>query len=197
MLAGRKVRGVRVAVIAIAAAVLGGLVLPGASADPDSTIADVQSRVDELHHEAEQASERFNTIKARLGDAHDELRAARDDVEAQSRQTERLRVQVERLVLAQVDGGGVSTTSQLLLSDDPDEFISSMVAMQSYSDQTADLLVSYENSRAELSLRAERAEEQLADIAAAREQLAREQAEIDKKAAAAEDLLAELEAAAA
>ena len=197
MLTGRKWRIVRVSVIATVAVALGGLAVPGASADPDPSIDDVQRRVDDLHHEAEQAAERFNTIRAQMGDARDELAAIRKDVRSQSHETEQLRGQVEQLVLAQVDGTGIDTTGQLLLSEDPDEFISSMVTLQSYSDQTADMLVSYENSRSELDLREQQAEEQLAKISDAKAQMAKEKAEIDDKAAAAEDLLSDLEAEAA
>ncbi len=197
MLTGRKSRAVRLSVIATLAVALGALGLPGASADPEPTIDDVQRRVDTLNHEAEQAAERFNTIRASLGDARDELSAIRADVAAQQDETEQLRSEVEQLVLAEVDGSGIGTTGQLLLSDDPDEFISSMVTLQSFSDQTTDLLTSYENSRSELDLREQQAEDQLAEITAAKEQMAREKAEIDEKAAAAEELLAKLEAEAA
>ena len=168
MLTGRKWRIVRLSVIATVAVALGGVAVPGASADPDPSIDDVQRRVDDLHHEAEQAAERFNTIRAQMGDARDELAAIRKDVRTQSHETEQLRGQVEQLVLAQVDGTGIDTTGQLLLSEDPDEFISSMVTLQSYSDQTADMLVSYENSRSELDLREQQAEEQLAKISDAK-----------------------------
>jgi len=197
VLTGRKCRIVRLSVIATVAVALGAVAVPGASADPEPSIDDVQRRVDDLHHEAEQAAERYNTIRAQMGDARDELSAIRADVKEQSDETEDLRAQVEQLVLAQVDGTGIDNTGQLLLSDDPDEFISSMVTLQSYSDQTADLLVSYENSRSELDLREQQAEEQLAAISDAKEQMADEKAEIDEKADAAEELLAELEAEAA
>ncbi len=197
MLTGRKWRIVRLSVIATVAVALGAVAVPGASADPEPSIDDVQRRVDGLHHEAEQAAERFNTIRAQMGDARDELSAIRADVRDQAAETEDLRGQVEQLVLAQVDGTGIDNTGQLLLSDDPDEFISSMVTLQSYSDQTADLLVSYENSRSELDLREQQAEEQLAAISDAKEQMAKEKTEIDEKAEAAEELLAELEAEAA
>lgn len=197
MLAGRKARIARLSVVTALAVLVAGLAVPGASADPDPSIDDVQARVDALHHEAEEASERYNTIKATLGDTRDELRAVRADAAAQQQDTEQLRARVEQLVLAQVDGSGVSTTSKLLLADDPDEFLSSMAAMRSYSEQSSDLLAAYENSRAELSLREQQVEDQLAAISAAEGQMAEEKAAIEDKAEAAEELLAELEAEAA
>ncbi|CAN5767986.1 hypothetical protein BH20ACT6_BH20ACT6_21010 [soil metagenome] len=113
---------------------------------------------------------------------------------AQRDETEGLRRQVEQLVLAQVDGiGGVDTTARLISSEDPDGFLASMVAMRSYSDQTADLLTSYENSQAQLAHQVQQASEQVAEIAAAEKQAAAEKATTDEKAAAAEALLDELE----
>lgn len=197
MLAGRKARIARLSVVTALAVLVAGLAVPGASADPDPSVDDVQARVDALHHEAEEASERYNTIKATLGDTRDELRAVSADAAAQQQDTEQLRARVEQLVLAQVDGSGVSTTSKLLLADDPDEFLSSMAAMRSYSEQSSDLLAAYENSRTELSLREQQVEDQLAAISAAEEQMAEEKAAIEDKAEAAEELLAELEAEAA
>ncbi len=197
MLAGRKSHTVRLSLIAAVALALSGLLLPGASADPKPSIDEVQRRVDALHEQAEQASERFNTIRAQLGDARQELRALQADADDQADETEQLRRQTEQLVLAQVDGTGLGTTSQLLMSDDPDDFISSMAAMRTYSDQTADMLVSYENAKQELALREQRAQDQLDKIAAAKEQMAREKAEIEDKAGAAEALLSRLEDAAA
>jgi cell wall-associated NlpC family hydrolase len=170
------------------------MLTPAASADPSPTIDEVQRRVDDLHHQAEQASERFNTLNVQLGDARQRLRTLAADADEQADATELLRQQVEQLALAQVGGSALNNTTQLLLSNDPDEFISSMAVLRSYSNRTADLLVSYERAQQELQRREEQAQEQVADIADARKQMAVEKAEIDEKAGAAEALLGRLEA---
>ncbi len=193
MLTGRKSRAVRLSIAAGAAVVAAGVLSPSASADPDPSIGEVAERVGALHHEAEQAIERYNTITEQVADARDELAAVRADVRAQRGQTEDLRQQVEQLVLAQAEStGGVDTAAQLLSAEDPDAFISSMVAMRSYSDQTADLLTSYENAQAQLALRQQQAADQLAAIEAAEERAAEEKALTFEKAEAAEALLADL-----
>jgi len=194
VLAGRPSRAVRTSLLAASALVLGSMLTPQASADPSPSIEEVQRRVDDLHHQAEQASERFNTINAQLGDARRRLRTLAADADQQADETELLRQQVEQLALAQVGGAALNNTTQLLLSDDPDEFISSMAVLRSYSTRTADLLVSYEDAQEELQVREDQAQEQVDDIADAREQMAVEKAEIDEKAGAAEALLGRLEA---
>ena len=177
-----------------AAVVVAGLVSPSASADPDPSIAEVSDRVGQLQHEAEQAIERYNTINEQVADARDALSAVRSDVRSQRKETEDLRGQVEQLVLAQAEStGGVDTAARLLGADDPDTFVASMLAMESYSDQTADMLTSYENSRAQLELRQQQAQGQLAEIEEAEAQAAEDKAEALDKAQAAEELLDELE----
>ena len=191
---GRKSRFVRLTVAASAAVVVAGMVSPSASADPDPSIAEVSDRVGQLQHEAEQAIERYNTINEQVADARDALSAVRSDVRSQRKETEDLRGQVEQLVLAQAEStGGVDTAARLLGADDPDTFVASMLAMESYSDQTADMLTSYENSRAQLELRQQQAQGQLAEIEEAEAQAADDKAEALDKAEAAEELLAELE----
>lgn len=191
---GHKPRTIRLTAIAGTAILVTGLLSPSASAEPEPTIAEVSARVERLYHEAEQAIERYNTIKEEVKVARTDLSSVRADVRSQRDDTEALRQQVEQLVLAQVDGvGGVDTTARLLSSEDPDGFLSSMVAMRSYSDQTADLLTSYENSQAQLDMQVKQAGDQVAEIAAARRQAAAEKETTNDKAEAAEALLQDLE----
>ncbi len=191
---GHKQRTIRLTAIAGTAVLVTGLLSPSASAEPEPTIAEVSARVEQLYHEAEQAIERYNTIKEEVKVARTDLSSVRADVRSQRDDTEALRQQVEQLVLAQVDGiGGVDTTARMLSSEDPDGFLSSMVAMRSYSDQTADLLTSYENSQAQLDMQVEQAQNKVAEIAAARRQAAAEKKTTNEKAEAAEALLRDLE----
>ncbi|MDQ3416536.1 MAG: hypothetical protein M3474_05460, partial [Actinomycetota bacterium] len=191
---GHKQRTIRLTAIAGTAVLVTGLLSPSASAEPEPTIAEVSARVEQLYHEAEQAIERYNTIKEEVKVARTDLSSVRADVRSQRDDTEALRQQVEQLVLAQVDGaGGVDTTARMLSSEDPDGFLSSMVAMRSYSDQTADLLTSYENSQAQLDMQVEQAQNKVAEIAAARRQAAAEKKTTNEKAGAAEALLRDLE----
>ncbi|CAN5631586.1 hypothetical protein BH24ACT11_BH24ACT11_18950 [soil metagenome] len=191
---GHKQRTIRLTAIAGTAVLVTGLLSPSASAEPEPTIAEVSARVEQLYHEAEQAIERHNTIKEEVKVARTDLSSVRADVRSQRDDTEALRQQVEQLVLAQVDGiGGLGTTARMLSSEDPDGFLSSMVAMRSYSDQTADLLTSYENSQAQLDMQVEQAQNKVAEIAAARRQAAAEKKTTNEKAEAAEALLRDLE----
>jgi cell wall-associated NlpC family hydrolase len=180
----------------VAAAALGvsSVLVPAASADPEPSIDDVQRRVDALHHQAEQASERYNTIRARMGSARKQLGDLRAKAARQADETELLHGQVEQLVLAQVSGAGLGGTADLVLSDDADDFLASMSAMRSYAQQAAGLLDTYEDAERTLQAREQRSQDQLDRIVAAKEQMAREQTEIEQKADAAEELLGELEA---
>ena len=59
---------------AVTAAVAGIALVPGgAAADPKPTVQQVQRQVAELHHEAEQATERYNDTRVQMGEVRTTL----------------------------------------------------------------------------------------------------------------------------
>ena len=101
-------------------AVFGISVLPGAAAaGPKANLNQVQRQVDQLNRQAEQAAERYNTAKVELTD--DDPPAARgpEPYAATQRRLDAMKVLVGRIAVASYKSGGLDSSVQLLLSDNP------------------------------------------------------------------------------
>jgi peptidoglycan DL-endopeptidase CwlO len=195
VLTARKTSLVRTALAVGAALVTGMVVLPQSGyATPDPSIEDVQRKAHRLYEQAEQAQERLNTIRVDLKDARKDLKALRADVKTQQRTLDAAAERVGDMVAVQAQQSPMGVTSQLLSSGDPDDFLAGLAAMQSYSMTQASLMDGYEAAAAELDLRKQQLRAQVAAIATAKDQAAKEYETVKEKSEAAQDLLDELRA---
>ncbi len=182
------------ALVTLCIAALGGSLVGAAPSAADPSIDDVRDRVETLYHEAEQASERYNDARLRLAEAQDRLAAVTQDLERQRERTEALRDQVAADVVADFQGQALSTTTQVVLSDDPDAFLSQLTTMSEYQARQGQLVGELAVELDRLEMREEVAEREVEAIEETRSVLAEEKALIEERAAQAEALLAELEA---
>jgi cell wall-associated NlpC family hydrolase len=192
LLVGRK--RITTAIAACGIVTLSGslLVANPSFAEPD--IQDVQARVEKLYHEAEQASERYNEAREELKSTKSQLRSLQADLDAQQAKVDTVRERVAATVVGEYQGQTLSTTTQVVLSDDPDTFLDQLTLVSAYNQQQAQMLADFATQVKQLELREAAAERELAEIAEIEEKLAAEKAEIEEKAGQAESLLDELEA---
>ena len=187
---GRKLRAaVATATLALTSLTCTTLAAP-AQADP--SIGDVQSRVDHLYRQAEKASERYNNARLDLQQAHSKLTALQLDMDRQRQRVADIREEVVATVVAQYQGQPLSTAAQVMLDDDPDQFLTQLTTISQYSSErsaTVDRLA-VEVDRLELRENEMRAE--VADISRSKAALAREKATIHHKAGEAKKLLSRL-----
>ena len=163
-----------------------------AQADPD--IQDVKSRVDRLYHEAEAAQERYHDARLDLAELRRDLRSLSADQQRQDERLETVRAQVTDSVVRQIEGEGIATVGQIVVSDDPGAFLDTLSTMSSFNDLQQSLLDDYRTELAATGLRSEATEDRAADIEATTEQLAEEKATVEEKLAEAKSVLADLEA---
>ena len=168
--------------------------LPG-HAEPD--IDEVRGKVETLYHKAEQASERFNDARVDREAAQTRLRTLRADLKRQEERVEEIRDQVAAALVQDYQGQSLSTTSQVVLSDDPDAFLEQLSAVSAFNDQRGAMMADFTVEARQLEIRRAAAKKELDALAELEETLAEEQAEIDANAAEAEELLEELEERAA
>jgi cell wall-associated NlpC family hydrolase len=181
------------ALITLCIATLGGSMLTSAPSSAEPTIRDVQERVDHLYHEAEIASERYNDARLRLAKAKKRLDALETDLDRQEERVDTIRDQVASNVVAQYQGQALSTTSQVVTSDDPDAFLSQLATIDEYNTRQSHVVADLSVQVDRLEMRQELAEREVDTIADTRETLAEEKALVDRRAAEAEELLARLE----
>ena len=163
-----------------------------ASAEPD--IDDVQARVDRLYHEAEQASERYNDAKLELKELERDLGSLRADQKRQDDRLDVVREQVQDSVVRQYEGQSLSAVGQVVVSDDPESFLSQLSTMSAFNDLQSQLFDDYATELKALGIRSDATEKRAGDVAALEKKLAAEKATIDKKLEAAESLLSDLKA---
>jgi len=172
--------------------VVGFLPATPAQADPD--IQDVQSRVDRLYREAEKASERFNDARIELRELRRDLKSLRADQDRQDDAVEEVRAEVSDSVVRQYQGQSLSAVGQVVVSEDPQSFLSQLSTMSAFNDMQEQLFDDYSTELEALALRTGATEKRAGQIAAVKERLAEEKATADRKLAEAQKLLERLEA---
>jgi peptidoglycan DL-endopeptidase CwlO len=192
---GRKRYPRVLATLSIAALGAGMLVASPSSATPD--VGDVQTRVDRLYRQAEQASERYDHARMEMHRADRRLERLRSEVHQERAKVAQARRQVAASVVAQYQGQALTSTSQVLLSRDPDTFLSQLSTISQFNDQQTQLMASYAVHAKQLDTRRADAARELAGIERTKRQLGAEKAQIDEKAARAKKLLATLKQQAA
>jgi len=92
-------------------------------AEPQLTPTQVKAKVDKLYQEAEVATEKYDGAKEKADAAEKQLNTLRDEA---ARRTEKLNSARESLgyvAAAQYRSGGIDPAVQLMLSDDPEQYL--------------------------------------------------------------------------
>lgn len=117
--------------LALAALAAATGALPGsAAATPRASLHEVQVRVDRLNREAGDAAERYNDAKVRLEGVNRRLTVVRHRLDYRRAEVDAMRSAVAALAAATYKSEGVDATLRVLLSDDPETFLQSALALQ-------------------------------------------------------------------
>jgi len=176
-------------------AVFGISVLPGAAAaGPKANLNQVQRQVDQLNRQAEQAAERYNTANVELTDTTRQLRAARNKYAATQRRLDAMQVLVGRIAVASYKSGGLDSSVQLLLSDDPTGFLRQAADLTQVTKHQDHLLADMQAARLSAAVDRKAVAEQQARAKDLQGEIAAEKRTIEGKLATAQALLGRLEA---
>lgn len=163
-------------------------------AEPALTPAQVKAKVDQLYHDAEVATEKYNGVKEKAGRTGEALEELRDEA---ARRTERLnttRDALGSLATAQYRTGAVDPAVQLALSSDPDEYLERAAIADRAGDRQAAAVTGVRQQLGEIEqLRAE-ADDRLAELKSHQQDLRRHRSKIQDRIGAAENLLSRLTA---
>ncbi|MCY7396024.1 MAG: NlpC/P60 family protein [Nocardioides sp.] len=173
------------------AAVIG--VVPSTTAQAEPDIADVQEQVDALFHEAEEASERVQDAKLQLAELQGDLRTLRADQARQDETLDAAREQVQDSILSQYQGQGLSAVGEVVVSDNPTQFLAGMSTMSAYNRLQSHRFDTYATEVKALDIRSDATADRTAEVDATKAGLVKDQAAIDARLEKAESLLAELE----
>ena len=169
-----------------------GVATPTANAKPD--LQTVKKKVEKLDHQAEQASERYNDARVKLAQTQTKLSALNSDLARQQQVVDSMREQVAQMVVDQYQGDALSTTSQVVLSSNPDAFLDNLNAVSAYNNQRGEVMKEFSTELDRLKLRKAAVKAEAKRLTSLQKQMAAEKAQIDEKAAKAKAVLDDLEA---
>ena len=174
-----------------------GLGTTSSSAAPMPTrdIKQVQAQVEDLQMQAASANEKYNNAQDRLAATRGKLSTIQDKVDREKDALSEAMASVNDLARGVYMSGGVDTTIQVLMADDPADFLAQSAALnQVAASQAADM-----RRTQTAQLRLAQSEAQLSDQEAiaqqARDEMASAKAEADKPLADAQAVLASLQEA--
>ncbi len=159
-------------------------------AEPD--IDEVQTRVDTLYHEAEQAQERYHDVQLQLRELRRDLRGLRKDERRQSDRLGSVQTQVEGSIVRAYQGQDLSTVGQVVLAEDPSAFLSQLSTAAEFNVLQSSLYADYHTELKALKIRQEATQARTDEIAAAERSAAEAKAAVDEKLEQAKSLLADL-----
>ena len=111
---------------------IAGLIATGGIASPAQAapnLEQVRLQVQDLESKAEAATERYNEARNELAEVRTQLDALKAKVRRERREMREILGAVDDLARAAYTSGGLDTSLQLLLSEDPNEFLAQSAAL--------------------------------------------------------------------
>jgi cell wall-associated NlpC family hydrolase len=177
--------------LAAAMATTGVVVAPSAMAAPN--LEQVRQQVQDLESKAESATERYNRARNELADVQQTLATLKAKVRRERKELRSILGSVDDLARATYTSGGIDTSLQVLLAEDPNEFLAQAAALDQVQQGQASALRRTQTTR----LRLAQSEAAVADkeriASRARKNMSDSKKEADSKLAEAQSLLNNLE----
>ena len=154
----------------------------------------MRNQVRDLQAQAESASERYNEAQVRLTDIQSDLDSLERKVTREKRNLGEISAAVDELARSAYTSGGVDTSLQVLLADDPNEFLAQAAALDQVAMSQASSLRKTQTARLRLA-QAEAELKQKQDSAkSVRNEMKDAKEEANERLNAAEGVLSGLEA---
>jgi cell wall-associated NlpC family hydrolase len=187
----RAVSLVSAAALSVAAITL----VPGTGvADPAPSIQEVQARVDQLYQEAEAATERAHVASIQVAQGRARLARINHQVASQQKALDAISEIIAHYAADMYASGGIDPSLQMMLSSNPDDFLSQAQTLdQVMRTQDADLRRA-ETARIALAQTHNLADQQVARLKVLQAEAAKQQAVVNANLDEAQALLSRLKA---
>ena len=177
-------------------ALAGAFVMSGAGvghADP-TTVDGARAQLEQLEQQQSEIDAKYTAVQVKLDASQKALDQARADSTTQAAKVSSLKSQVGQIALQQYRSSGIDTTTQLLVTDDVQSFLSGLSTIKKANDNSSALLQDYQSAQADLADLQRAAEAETKQIAAQQASLSDLKEQSDQKVAAAQALLDKLTA---
>lgn len=181
--------------LASAGLLLSGMtILPSASAEPNRDIQQVRIQVKDLQAKAEAATERYNSARNRLNEVQATLENLKKKAQRERDQLQTVLASVDDLARSTYVSGGIDTSLQVLLAEDPTEFLAQAAALDQVAQSQTSSLRRTQTARLRLAQSEAAVKDKEAIAKQYRDEMADAKAEADERLNEAEGVLANLEA---
>jgi cell wall-associated NlpC family hydrolase len=147
-----RTKGIALAAITSTAVVAGVIFIQGAAdADPKPTLDQAKKQIAALQHQAEEAGESANDLRGQITASTVRVKALQAGIAKQQAQVDAVKRQIGSLAVAGYQTSGISTTAQLLLSSNPDQFLSQASTAQAFAGQQNSALRRFQVAQGKLT----------------------------------------------
>jgi cell wall-associated NlpC family hydrolase len=146
-----RTRGIALAAITCTALLGVTLIQGSAVADPKPTLSQARTMVANLQHKAEVAGEAANNLRDQIKASSDRVKALQAGIKTQQVQVDAVKRQIGSLAVAGYQTSGMTTTAQLLLSSNPDQFLSQASTAQAFAGQQNSALRRFQSAQGKLA----------------------------------------------
>jgi len=164
-------------------------------AQPTRSLSEVEREVDALHHQAEQATERYDEERIRLEQLQKRVSALQANADQQQARVIALQKTLGRYADVSFRMGAIDPTIQLMFSENPDGFLQDSAVLSRLTDRQITVLHEVLAERKKLDTRKIALDKELQALGKSREKLLTEKNEIESKLGKAQNLLNSLQAA--
>ncbi|MCX4916519.1 C40 family peptidase [Streptomyces sp. NBC_00687] len=196
---GSRMAGIRTPVLATAAltsvALLSQTANAAPSAEPKPSVEEVEKKVNDLYHQAETATEKYNATRERTTKQRKRVDTLLDDVAERTEKLNSAREELGSFAAAQYrTGASTPGTATLLLADDPQDYFDQTQLMSRLTTRQKAAVDDYVTEQAATTKKRTEASESLQSLTTSQNALKTSKATVQRKLSAARDLLSKLTA---
>lgn len=148
----KRFKGITLAAITSTAVVAGVIFIQsGADADQKPTLEQAKAQVAALQTKAADAGEAANDLRGQITAAQIRVKALQAGIAKQQVQVDAVKRQIGSLAVAGYQTSGMTTTAQLLLSTNPDQFLSQASTAQAFAGQQNSALRRFQAAQGKLT----------------------------------------------
>ncbi|MFF1451928.1 NlpC/P60 family protein [Streptomyces sp. NPDC058274] len=197
---GTGIAGIRTPGLATAAltsvALLSQTANAAPSADPKPSLEEVEKKVNDLYHQAEAATEKYNGAKEKTSKQRKRVDTLLDDVAQRTEKLNSARDELGTFAAAQYrTGAAAPDTASLLLADNPQDYFDQTQLMSRLTSRQKQAVDDYATEQAATTKKRQEASESLQALSTSQTTLKSTKAQVQQKLSDARELLSKLTAA--
>ncbi|MEU6116012.1 NlpC/P60 family protein [Streptomyces sp. NPDC047117] len=161
---------------------------------PAPSIEEVKKKVDGLYRQAEVATQKYNAAKERSATQRDKVDELRDAAAERTQKMNDARRELGTFASAQYRSGGLSPTAQLMLAQDPQQFVDRNHLMKRLTGRQQEAVADYQDQQAQAARKRAQATKGLEELQKSQDSLKTSKQEVQGKLTEARQLLSRLTA---